>query len=327
MNISTLNKGDLSMASHHSSPKSKHWRKIPVTIIVGLICDDSIIVASDSQTTYGGSSKRIDTDKMHQIEFANAHGVLVAQAGDAAITSRLIELMASSASGVTMTSPSNVTNCAESAVRILKREIIEHLEPAHRSINEIQDYYRTKDAALMLAFYQNNEPKIYTLDFNEGIAFPAKSFATAGCGATVADYILSAFDTSKMNFAMGNSTAIYIIEEVKKVDAFCDGPAKIAFLMKASDKNVRLAPKESVAQIVDKLRERDVLIKAQWADNLFAAIAEAANEWSRTIPTSPPPPSGQSPDVGPSTTPPPAPGHPSNPPTAPTPPPPGSSQP
>lgn len=41
-------------------PKPK---KKPVTVIVGIICKEAIILASDSQTTYG-TTKRCDAEKM-----------------------------------------------------------------------------------------------------------------------------------------------------------------------------------------------------------------------------------------------------------------------
>jgi ATP-dependent protease HslVU (ClpYQ) peptidase subunit len=61
-----------------------------VTIIVGIISDESIVLASDSQTT-SGNAKRTDTEKISTVEFSNL-GVLVAQAGYAPFSGQAVEI-------------------------------------------------------------------------------------------------------------------------------------------------------------------------------------------------------------------------------------------
>jgi hypothetical protein len=57
--------------------------KIPVTIAIGLICDDVIVPAAVSQTTSNssfGAIKRLGTQKISILEFSDAKA-LIAQAG------------------------------------------------------------------------------------------------------------------------------------------------------------------------------------------------------------------------------------------------------
>jgi hypothetical protein len=76
-------------ASH--LPKTRTKRKSRVTIIIGIICKDAIVLASDSQTTSGGM-KRTDTDKISSIKFATKP-VLVAEAGNAGTSARALEIL------------------------------------------------------------------------------------------------------------------------------------------------------------------------------------------------------------------------------------------
>jgi 20S proteasome alpha/beta subunit len=88
------------------SPYRKSGRRIPrvlnrfrniMTIIVGLICKDGIVLAGDSQTTTG-TSKRCDAKKFALVKFTDAE-VLVAQAGNASTAGRAIEIFRDSARG------------------------------------------------------------------------------------------------------------------------------------------------------------------------------------------------------------------------------------
>jgi 20S proteasome alpha/beta subunit len=56
---------------NHLRRKPIRPKRKPVTVIIGIICKASIVLASDSQTTYGDYSKRCDTEKIRVVGFKN----------------------------------------------------------------------------------------------------------------------------------------------------------------------------------------------------------------------------------------------------------------
>src|SRR2546423_1340165 len=65
-----------------------------VTIIIGIICRDGIVLASDSQTTSVASGTRNKyAQKIHRIWFENETCALVAEAGMAHVSATVIEII------------------------------------------------------------------------------------------------------------------------------------------------------------------------------------------------------------------------------------------
>ena len=64
-----------------------------MTIIIGIICADGIVVGSDSQTsaTTALTAKRIDTQKIFDVDFDGDVGV-VGTAGSATFAARAVEI-------------------------------------------------------------------------------------------------------------------------------------------------------------------------------------------------------------------------------------------
>src|SRR5438477_1615303 len=77
------------------APKPK-----PMTIIVGLVCKDCIVMASDSQTT-DGFSKRCDTEKISTVQFVNSQ-VLVAASGMSSLSNQAVAVFQKLAKGKTI---------------------------------------------------------------------------------------------------------------------------------------------------------------------------------------------------------------------------------
>jgi hypothetical protein len=92
--------------------------------------------------------------------------------------------------------------------------------------------------ALMMAFYFDRKPYLYTLNFDLGIANKVNSHCRAiGCGANLGEYLLGEHAKREMVSEVAYAVAIYTIETVKKHDAFCGGPTRIALMMQPPDEN------------------------------------------------------------------------------------------
>src|SRR2546425_251153 len=55
-------------------------KRKPVTLIVGIICKDGIVVASDSQSTDEYGFARVDAKKLFKIDFENGESGLIGTA-------------------------------------------------------------------------------------------------------------------------------------------------------------------------------------------------------------------------------------------------------
>src|SRR5437899_2658336 len=136
------------------------WRlkKKPVTLIVGIICKDGIVIGSDSQTTYG-TSKQCDTRKVSVVEFQNAKA-LVAESGSAEIGSRAIEILKELAKDQPLADYRTVADLAQRAMRQIKDEL--RVQNCDCTMEELRDFLLRNDIGceLMLAHYFEGKPYI-----------------------------------------------------------------------------------------------------------------------------------------------------------------------
>src|SRR5207244_3694563 len=84
------------------------------------------------------------------------------------------------------------TRCLEKAVRELRQQRIDFHGLQKRRAEDIQKFLsEAEDFSLMLAYYWNTQPYLWSVSFMQGISQRDKRFATLGCGANVATFILS----------------------------------------------------------------------------------------------------------------------------------------
>jgi 20S proteasome alpha/beta subunit len=231
--ILTPNKGDNILDSPslncHTFPKLKK-RKTVVTIIVGIITADQIILASDSQTTFG-TQKQLNTDKISVVKFERGCA-LVAESGDAELSQKAVALFKSKAEEHVMENATDAISLAEQAVKEVRKEQVDLYGAGNFTLEEWQREFRdNKPFELMVAYYFNEKPFLYTLHISSAIACKVQShYSTIGCGSNLGGYLLSELSYPKMDNEMAAAIAVYIVESVKKHDAFCGGNTKIALL-------------------------------------------------------------------------------------------------
>jgi 20S proteasome alpha/beta subunit len=195
-----------------------------MTILTGIICADAIVLASDSQFTDPSNGVVTFGAKISTVEFKGGDDVLVAQAGLPAITKRIVELMSEKAKGVAITSALTVTEIVEDSIRHLK----------NNSLPDQWDAGYDNGANLMVAFYANKKPCLYTVNvYGNGIMNEPENshFAVAGAGAPLAEYLLSQI-MSRMTFHnVAVVTTIFVIGKVKAHQkGACGGDTKVKIL-------------------------------------------------------------------------------------------------
>jgi 20S proteasome alpha/beta subunit len=237
--------------------------------MVGIICKDAIMVASDGQIsqTTSATAKRLDAEKIAAVRFGDGREILVAQSGSAVIGSRLIELIRDEGGSLSITGHRTPVICAENAIKKLKADILEPFARGNHKIEEKQEFFNSYDCSLLLAYYFNqNEPHLYSVDFGVGIAGNEIKYALLGCGSNVAESYMSWFPFLEMSFAQAAITAAFIVGEVKKADAFCGGPTHIKRIKLGESKVTGFSPE------IMRVIENEVAVGAQkyksaWGDS------------------------------------------------------------
>lgn len=201
-----------------------------MTIIVGIISDGEIVLASDSQTTFG-TAKRSDVEKITKVEFSNATA-LVAESGSAQLSGKAVEILQEKAKARELTDYRMVAELAQESLREVRNYLTKLNEGCNFSDEKWERYFRDENPVeLMVAHYFANKPYIYTVDLFTCTANKAKlHYEAIGCGSNLGGYLLSELSYPKMDSRLAAAIAIYIVESVKKHDAYCGGATKVAIL-------------------------------------------------------------------------------------------------
>jgi hypothetical protein len=101
---------------------------------------------------------------------------------------------------------------------------------------------------------------LYTIHPN-GIAEKSDKYDAIGSGSAIAEYLLARLCAAELNLEQATKVAVYVIEEVKKIDPFCGGPTQVVSLSKNGVK--RLSPRE-VKGIADQVIEQDENLAEFW---------------------------------------------------------------
>jgi len=221
----------------------KRKLKSPVTIIIGIKCTDGIVIASDSRTIYPDGHFDDNVQKLHAIHFQDKNSMIVAVAGNADFASRAIELIETAAGQINLDNYRAGADCVDKAISELRQKVREQIRGTSE---EIQKQIASYSFELMIAYYYGKTPYIFTLDFEVGIAIKRdREYWAIGCGSILADFIVSRLDLSGFTTAQGMWTAIYAVEEIKKIESRCGGVTRAATVLNP----ILLDEQKSVAQV------------------------------------------------------------------------------
>jgi 20S proteasome alpha/beta subunit len=211
--------------------KRNNLRRKPVTLIVGILCKDGIVVAADSQTSWD-TGKRYDANKMTDMKYSFGRA-LIAQSG-AVITSQAIieELKKLSNKSEAFEFPSLAGLAAQSVRKVRDKLRFQHFDC---SAEELQSIIREEglDCALMIADHSGKEPRIDTVNLLVGIPSRSQSyFETIGSGSDLATMLLTDLCTPNMEMRLAAIIAVHVVELVKRHDPYCGGPTRLGMLRK-----------------------------------------------------------------------------------------------
>ena len=152
----------------------KHEGKKSMSVLIGIICPEAIVVAADSQITDLSTGEFSYVDKISVVDFWPGDEVLVAQGGLWPLTNRIVEKIQEKARRIKISSAQIVTQIVEDAIRAAKFSLDE----------KQRDYVNQCSTGLLIAFYVGKTPHLYTVDcYGSGIVNAAENhYATMGCG-------------------------------------------------------------------------------------------------------------------------------------------------
>lgn len=261
-----------------------------MTLIVGIKTKDAVILAADSQISYGYSSQRTDTQKIEKVDFADL-SVLVALAENVANARRFIDIFREHAKGVSPNNADEVGKVAQQAMRILRNEIREvHGDCTADELTKIITE-QSLNCSMTIAVYMNREPHLIKIDLLRSIFERSRAnYETDGCGASLADYILTEYFQPNEGYDINLLLATYAVWQVTRHDRYCRGPIVVGVVHRpggiGKQKHSRawMLSREAIDGLVEIGRDldgatqavRNAMIRAE-----FKAQEQAIAEWMR----------------------------------------------
>ena len=200
-----------------------------MTLIVGIVCKKAIVVASDSQTTWG-TGKSYDANKMSELKYPYGRA-LIAESGAVVTSTETVDQLSKLAGDRKLFDQHLLSGLAEMAVRKARDKL--RFQNFECSSEELQNFIERNElnSELMIAHYENGKPRIDTISLALGISQRAKSFFEAvGSGSDLATYLLGDLCQRDMEEQTASVIAVHVVEIVKRHDPYCGGPTKLGIL-------------------------------------------------------------------------------------------------
>jgi hypothetical protein len=225
-----------------SERKPKYRKRIyKVTIALGVICGGTnrppgIVLASDSQTTFPGAAKSLDTQKISIVNFLDAQ-VLVAEAGSADLAGSAIAEMQKIAKDVKLENKDTVQNVARQAVRQIRSQLVEMNKDCGFSGDDWKRFFfEDHNFELLVAHFWVKTPSIFRIDLESAIPTrETKLYASIGCGRNIADFLLHEYQRADPVFENGLLIAGAVVEKTIDHADGCGRPTWVGMLHPVPD--------------------------------------------------------------------------------------------
>jgi 20S proteasome alpha/beta subunit len=187
-----------------------------MTIIIGIICKDGILIGSDSRTTNPDHTIRDNAKKVRFVEMKYKTYAMVAHSGDDDLGTRVADRIETLAKPATLTDWQTLSDIGNEAISQEIKQLKIPFEGSEFKMEEFQNILRGFDSTFMIAHFFNEAPYIFTADFYPG-RFSRRNQNTysIGCGSPIANFLLDGFDFSNLEMGKAAAVLVYVIEEVK----------------------------------------------------------------------------------------------------------------
>jgi 20S proteasome alpha/beta subunit len=229
-----------------------------MTIAIGLICKNAILMDSDSRTTNPDHTIRDNAKKIRFIKMKNLDYAMIAQSGDDDLGSRVVDGIEDMAKDASITDWQSVTEIGNKVISNEIQKLKIPFQGADFDAEKFQKLLWNFDSTFMIAHYHNGNPYIFTTDFYPG-RFSRRNVThyCIGCGSTLANFLLDGFDFSQLEANSAAIVLVYVIEEVKKFDPRCGGQTNIFF--NTINKSVGVIIEGKPEILAQPMQERGIL--------------------------------------------------------------------
>lgn len=243
-----------------------------MTIAIGMICKESIVLASDSQASFAGTShKRTDAEKLVAFDFSGT-GAVVMMAGGLMFFDSLCEKIANRAKSTEVKSERTIADAVQAAVRSLKQELVEQAIEDHRKAERWEQMYADYGCELAVAYYFDGKPCLYHIHFATGLAVPVrKPVFSMGCASDLADFILHESNVDAMPTTQAMAVAAYVVQMAKEHDRDCGGPTQIGLVYPRA---ASVLDRGETIPFVEVAKQFEEGRRAGWAKSLGTLVPE-----------------------------------------------------
>lgn len=258
---------------------SKNLRNPFVTLIVGIICPEGIVMAADSQMTHPTASdtiRKFDSRKLHIVKFKCGRTGLIGQSGVVEWTESIIREIDSSASGTEIKDRYSFHDMADRAVHKWQLEYCKREGINQERLKEIS---ASEPYSLMLAIIapgKEGEEKIISIVGSRTVLptqRPSKVW-TSGAERVVAEYILSRFP-EEMNRWQAMIAAGFTVAEMKRFNAAdsIGGPIQMATIRtERSCPTVAATCPDEIRNEIDQVMSFDKKERTEWGQKMAYLI-------------------------------------------------------
>jgi 20S proteasome alpha/beta subunit len=222
-------------------PKQK---KKPMTLIVGAICKDAIIVGSESETTYE-DSKYQGTQKITLIPFENTT-VIVGESGAADGSGPVVSTFRMMAERASQTDELTISKLVEAAFR----DVASRKGGDSVGTRASQDYYcdERNYFELTIAYYFEGKPYICTMNPVHVVSREYRcGFTASGSGRHLAQYLMKDFNLGLLDSRGAIAAVAHVVRESKTLVKGCGGNTEIAVV------SSHAKPEKLTREMIDKM--------------------------------------------------------------------------
>lgn len=220
-------------------------KKKDMTTVLGINCSNGIVICSESQETYGnGFIRQATHKKILSLNEYDKYYCNIAGLGSFEYTEKFYSKLEEQAKANYLVDDNTfIIKCEDIIHGITNRYIIKKAEnlglfTRYREMILNYEYWNRMidkyiDLGLIIGFLvkndKNSKPILFYID-NIGVSKKIDDYDVVGTGSTIAEYFLSKFWFKDIDVIKASYLAIYIMNEVKKIDSKSGGKTQISII-------------------------------------------------------------------------------------------------
>lgn len=267
-----------------------HLKKFPrriMTLVVGILCKEGIVMASEGQSTRG--TKTIPSGpKIFEVEFRDGQQALLGVSGDSRAASYIAQKAIEKAKSIAL-SRDDFVNMVRPLVYQVRQEILRGAGVDGQSQDDgfRQRIMQENSFSTLLAFYAHPKAHLIEIDSRIALDVERRPYGVLGNGGDIAEFLLPTFKVETMTLAEAAVTAIYVIEMAKRFDSTCGFETQVGSVDYAFTKmdlpvqvtfaSVRLHSLEKIRRVAEHITRRENERPIDWRVELEKTVRGLAD--------------------------------------------------